>query len=179
MDHFSSEKQDFYFVRAVWHTLLESETLSRFTDIKIWSDGGPQHFKVAKTLFFFSTLQSKYGKTFTYNFFASGHGHSLCDSHTGVGKQKLKREERENNSQMIGAQDIADSYNELKKTSTQVLSTIDKTPLKLVSSFSDGIRCFHQFEFSSKIGEIKCRSESDFGNFVIQNVSEDVNMEIE
>lgn len=82
LDHLSTEKQDFYFVCAVWHSALDG-TLKKYKQINVWSDGGPAHFKIAKTLYFFSTLEAIYGKKFQYNFFASSHGHSLCDSHTG------------------------------------------------------------------------------------------------
>jgi len=56
-DHFSKEKQNFYFVRAVWHRLLSSTQLSSFQEVIIWSDGGPAHFKIAKTLYFFLNIR--------------------------------------------------------------------------------------------------------------------------
>ena len=43
-------------------TLLNSTILSNYEHINIWSDGGPAHFKIAKTLYFFSTLETQYGK---------------------------------------------------------------------------------------------------------------------
>ena len=87
LDHFSKEIQDFFFVRAVWYKLLSFSILKKYKEVYIWSDGGPAHFKIAKTLYFFFTLEVQYEKKFQYNFFASFHGHSLCDSHTG--NQKL------------------------------------------------------------------------------------------
>ena len=95
LDQFASEQQNFTFVQAVWLHLFEETThFNKFNEIFIWSDGGPNHFKIKKTLKFFGDCRMKYDKMITYNFFASCHGHSICDSHTGVGKQKILREER-------------------------------------------------------------------------------------
>lgn len=178
LDYFSKEKQDFYFVRAVWHNALQQE-LKDYTDIFVWSDGGPQHFKIAKTLYFFSTLEDMYKKKITYNFFASNHGHSMCDSHTGVGKQKLSREEKDNNEQIVGLDDVADSYSELKKTTVHKLESIDKKELVIEkkTSFTKGIKKFHQFNFAGT-GRVYCLEQSGVGFGQLQIISEDVSMDI-
>ena len=44
---------------------------------------------------FFSYLSIRDSIPLTYNFFTPNHGHNLCDSHTGVVKQKKNREVRQ------------------------------------------------------------------------------------
>ena len=58
--------------------------------ITIFSDGGPHHFKVSAAMVCFSQLQEKYGKTIEYNFFASYHGHSTCDTVAAHVKRYLR-----------------------------------------------------------------------------------------
>jgi len=77
LDFLSTEKQTFSFVRAVWLYLFDqTEELKNFRELLIWSDGGPQHFKIKKTTNFFSYLRQKY-KSIEYHFFASNCGHSM------------------------------------------------------------------------------------------------------
>ena len=66
--------------------IINDNILNNFNKINIWSDGGKHHFKQNKTMWWFSSLPIIYHKEFIWNFFASYHGHSLCDAHTGVGK---------------------------------------------------------------------------------------------
>jgi hypothetical protein len=73
-------KNDILFVIGSWMALL---TLNWFDDIKtvkIWSDGGPKHFKISSNMKFLLTLQqSKPDVMWEYNFFAPYHGCSICD----------------------------------------------------------------------------------------------------
>ena len=59
LDYFSKDNQDFYFVQMVWmHLLGESKEIDEHCQkIIIWSDGAKQHFKQAKTLYWFLNLQ--------------------------------------------------------------------------------------------------------------------------
>lgn len=44
------EPQDFYYVETVWLKILEETQLLTYQNWIIWSDRGPQHFMVGKTL---------------------------------------------------------------------------------------------------------------------------------
>jgi hypothetical protein len=62
-------------------------------DIKhliVWSDGGPHHFKIWKTVNMFHYLSKLYSITFEYHFFESYHGHSMCDAHSAHVRRTIK-----------------------------------------------------------------------------------------
>eukprot|EP00808_Paulinella_micropora_P010298 g60325.t1 len=64
-------------------SLRRRQTTLRGVDI--FSDGGPNHFKISSTIAFFSTLKAKYNLIrLRWFFFASYHGSSLCDGHAAV-----------------------------------------------------------------------------------------------
>ena len=42
--------------------------MKRFKNIKIFSDGGPKHFKIRKSLYLFSLLQDAYPSVFSGTF---------------------------------------------------------------------------------------------------------------
>ncbi len=98
----------------------------------------------------------------------------------GNGKQKLAREERANNKKTLGLADISSSFAELKNTEVQSLQSIQKTVLKLdqKNSFKEGIKKYHQYVFSAEPGRILCRIKSGEGEFQLQIVTEDVDMEL-
>jgi len=50
-----AQKDDFAYLRSAWlHLLNQGDFFDRFHTIKIFSDGGPKHFKIRKSIFFFS-----------------------------------------------------------------------------------------------------------------------------
>ena len=54
------------------------------TRVKLWSDGGPAHFKMYMQLWFMAAMGVKYGLTFWWCFFQSCHGksYSSCTSYS-------------------------------------------------------------------------------------------------
>ena len=64
----TKEKEDFYFLREAWIALLDTPLMKRFKNIKIFSDGGPKHFKIRKSLYLFSLLQDAYPQYFQWTF---------------------------------------------------------------------------------------------------------------
>jgi len=87
-------KNDYFFVHAVWQRLFQLKVFDQFDSLEIWSDGGPHHFKTRYCQWMWHHLSTIYfkGKRITHNFFASYHGHSLADSHAGRVKQVIKSE---------------------------------------------------------------------------------------
>ena len=159
LDYFSKDNQDFYFVQMVWmHLLGESKEINeQCQKLIIWSDGAKQHFKQAKTLYWFSHLAATSGKQIIWNFFASNHGHSICDSHTGNGKQQIARYEREMQEQILDLEDIQEVYeNHLSYTTTFNISSPREMKKTLTVKPFHGISYFHQFHFIDE-GYVKCR----------------------
>ena len=89
----AKEKDDYCYVKAAWLHLLNNETIfDNMKIIHIFSDGGPKHFKIRKSLFMLSLLNAYYPQTFRWHFFQSCHGKGPCDGHTGMLNMLLKRE---------------------------------------------------------------------------------------
>eukprot|EP00808_Paulinella_micropora_P026550 g82306.t1 len=64
--------------------IVAEKANSTLRGVDIFSDGGPNHFKISSTIAFFSTLKAKYNLMLRWFFFASYHGSSLCDGHAAV-----------------------------------------------------------------------------------------------
>jgi hypothetical protein len=64
------EKDDFFDLRSAWLELLALPFFDDFKKITIWSDGGPKHFKIRKSLYLFSLIDSSYPQEFEWNFFS-------------------------------------------------------------------------------------------------------------
>ena len=86
---------DFFFVREALHLMFLSPDWSEFRGltnrVKIWSDGGPHHFKTNSHLDYLRDLAVETGMQFIHNYFPSYHGHSLADGHAGVLKRSHKK----------------------------------------------------------------------------------------
>eukprot|EP00808_Paulinella_micropora_P005393 g34269.t1 len=65
--------------------VVREKAKSTLRGVDIFSDGGPNHFKISSTIAFFSTLKAKYHLVRLRWFsFAAYHGSSLCDGHAAV-----------------------------------------------------------------------------------------------
>eukprot|EP00808_Paulinella_micropora_P028733 g27807.t1 len=57
----------------------------KLREVTIFSDGGPNHFKLSPTIAMFSTWKAKHNLIrLRWFFFAAYHGRSMCDAHAGV-----------------------------------------------------------------------------------------------
>jgi len=90
------EKNDVHFTLWVWKYLQQNNYFVGTTSIKLWTDGGPRHFKTSSHIYFLSHFQADIGIPFTYNFFASYHGSSVCDAVAAQAKEKIKEWMAEN-----------------------------------------------------------------------------------
>jgi hypothetical protein len=88
-------KNNVNFVKTAWEAFIKHPLLSDVDRILLWSYGGPKHFKTATTMKFFCDLMSSSGKFISYNFFASYHGHSLCDSHAATVNNTVLHERKQ------------------------------------------------------------------------------------
>jgi hypothetical protein len=84
-------KQVYPFVEGalidLWETYLRQNT----TKVIMFSDGGPHHFKIWKTINLFHWLVVMYNINIEYHFFESYHGSSLCDAHAGHVKSAIRK----------------------------------------------------------------------------------------
>jgi len=165
-------KQTFAFVRDVWLLLFSSEVFKGIERILVWSDNGPQHFKVKKTLAFFSLLQAKHGVKIQVNFFGENHGHNICDSDAGVQKKKVKRIIRDAH-QIADAIELADTMNkELNNHFCKVIQ-VGEDQTKKMKDFC-GMKKYHSFVFHGA-GKIRAKYRTgEFNPFRIRDFDVDI-----
>jgi hypothetical protein len=121
--------------------LIELNVFKEFDSIEVWSDGGPHHFKTRYCQFLWHTLNCRFNITIIHNFFASYHGHSLCDSHAAQTKQAIKKEYISSEQQRMkshsnsiywgpaSAKDIQMILTKkIQNTKVEILNNIDRNP---------------------------------------------------
>lgn len=159
--HFIGEqddKNDVYFVIAVWEQLLREKVIGdNIKKIDVWSDGGPKHFKIKECMYYFSTIKQTYNKQITYNFYESYHGHNSCDAAASHSKKRINKQQRDTNIPIHTAGQLASAINTLNHHYAQVTPQITKygwkvTPIK-------GIKSFYKFQFRNT-GEIDAYATS-------------------
>lgn len=142
----STEKQTNVFVESSWRMLLSefADFFSKFKKIHIWSDGGPQHFKVLKTMGFFANFKKEFGQSIIYNFFVAYHGKSPCDAHAGVMKRAITQAKLEN-TRIVNETSVEPIVRSLKSTHVLILTT----PVSKISkcTLGGGVKRWHKFEY--------------------------------
>ena len=108
-------KNDYSFVRAALLWLMAQSFMQRFDLFKFWSDGGPKHFKIRRTLFFATVeLANIVSGHVDWNFFPSYHGKGPCDGRAGTAKRLLVQAAREDEV-ICGAQALTEFFNKNMK----------------------------------------------------------------
>jgi hypothetical protein len=105
-------------------------------------------------IYYFFQLQQKVQFKIECHYFASYHGHSICDRHFGVGKKKLKSVNR--TSLVSSIHQVQETFQSLSNKITYVIrideETLPQTPDGL--RFSEQIRKFHEWQFTRQ-GDFK------------------------
>ena len=161
-------KNGIAFVIHAWLKLFSLPEFQRITHLYIWSDGGPKHYKISANILFWAVmqvltkkslqkslhinliLQMLYPQKFIcYNFFASNHGHSVCDGLAKHGKERLTRLRCEENERIENHEVIVRALNGIKNR------TAFPMPCSVQQAISvdtlDGIKSYHQFFFPSPL----------------------------
>lgn len=82
------------FDAAFQQVLDELSEKFNFKELFIWSDGGRKHFKQRYAMKYILKLQRAKGWRIVWNFFASHHGHGVCDADAQHVKQAVRRLQR-------------------------------------------------------------------------------------
>lgn len=156
------EKNDKYFVVAVWEYLLASGKFDSASKLEIWSDGGSKHFKLSPIMYYFSTIKSRFHYSVSYNFFESHHGHNACDAAASHAKKAIKHYQQHNKLPCYTAKDLCAAINTLNNNQAIPLADIPKVSTSNkeinIPTFK-GIISNHLFEFP-KQGEVKAFKSS-------------------
>ena len=154
IDNFAQESNDHIFFRRVFLNIFSLDLVNQGADgvrphwIEIWSDGGPKHFKIRRSIFFVCVeLKQRHPwlKRVTWAFFASHHGKSVNDAHAAVVKRTLWRLAREG-CRTEGPRQLADVAAHLKNTDSYYFDKFDREQQFNVSSIP-GIKTSHFFEW--------------------------------
>jgi len=165
------EKDDYSYVRSCWLHLLNNEPLfDSFKIIHVFSDGGPKHFKIRKTIFFFSLLNAYYPQTFIWHFFQSCHGKGPCDGHTGMLKMLVKREILRGECLQTD-RDLYDLFCMKSKANTRFISIQREDKELDCTDFKQGIKKYFSYSFGRSPGFVFCREKTGDSNFVLQKIS--------
>jgi hypothetical protein len=142
----SKEKQTNVFVESAWRQMMKQhqEFFQDFDHFIVWSDGGPQHFKVIKTMGFFANFHNEFNKKIEYNFFASYHGKSECDAHAGVMKRAITQSKLEYH-RITNEASVAQVTKHLKSTEIMIL----ENPVSKFATveFDGPVKKWHKFQY--------------------------------
>lgn len=169
-DYYAHEANDYFFVRRTFLHFF-SMPLMKENKLKwIWSDGGPKHFKLKRTLGFIlvECAQKQLNYPITWNFFISNHGKDIYDAHAGQNKQRFRQAAREGEV-IEGAKEMAIFLNNFRPLNADARAALDRTKKKLsrpVNAFSfarfdrttqsyewekfDGVRIYHQWRWTGE-----------------------------
>lgn len=75
----------------------EVRSAFRFNELLIWSDGGRKHFKQRYAMQYVMEMQRKWAVRIVWNFFASHHGHGVCDADASHVKVAVRSAQRDKN----------------------------------------------------------------------------------
>ena len=138
------DKNDISFVAGAWLSLIKSNWFNGVKTVKIWSDGGPKHFKISANMKFLLAIQQEEPNIkWIYNFFASYHGCSICDGVAAQAKETLSRTMR-NTQKAIRT--VPEAIEIVGKLCNHVASTVAITSNNLSTPTLHGIKSFHKFE---------------------------------
>eukprot|EP01116_Phalansterium_solitarium_P015934 TRINITY_DN3587_c0_g1_i3.p1 TRINITY_DN3587_c0_g1~~TRINITY_DN3587_c0_g1_i3.p1 ORF type:complete len:668 (-),score=186.09 TRINITY_DN3587_c0_g1_i3:264-2267(-) len=151
-DFMSTDHKDNYlFVRDCWLRLVGDvarAVLSAIRKVYIWSDGGPHHFKIRRTVTFFGELMEVTNMEIIYRFFPSHHGKGPADGHTGVFKKHIRKVLRHDDRLVLqSAPELCAIIGQLKNTTAVAIDSINRVEPYLESQLPAlaGMTKCHEF----------------------------------
>ena len=139
-------KNDIKFVAEVTYKHLISKFLN-YIDIHFFTDGGPKHFKITPMINMIHKIAKKElaSQHITYHFFASYHGHSICDAAASHAKQTLTKHLNEHQSTPTSTNEICQIISTTKHHFATPIDSLT-TPVFKTNTIKN-IRSFHKISF--------------------------------
>ena len=138
------DKNDISFVVGAWLSLFKSNWFNGASTVKVWSDGGPKHFKISANMKFFMAIQQATPEVkWVYNFFASYHGCSICDGVAAQAKGAINRTMRDI---QLAIRTTPEAIKVVGKLGNHVASTVAIVSNDFSTPTLQGIKSFHKFE---------------------------------
>ena len=143
----------FPFFKAGWELLAEHGYLGAFKNITIWSDGGPHHFKVKRSIHFIGELGKALGIKMHWRFFASNHGKGACDGHTAVWTKSMRQQVYNGGHPIESKQDLLEVISSTANTKAHLVR-IPPVSNEEVKGMRE-VKKFHDFFWGDE-GQIFC-----------------------
>lgn len=86
-----SESKDWNYVKSVFMEIYRTGFFVGYKKLILWSDTGPNHFRVSNTLYFLRQFELIAGLVIQVFYFAPHHGHSQCDGHIGAASRMIAK----------------------------------------------------------------------------------------
>jgi hypothetical protein len=139
---------DVHFVAEVFTNHILPR-IKRFKNAHIFSDGGPKHFKISSLLHHISQAVSKLDTLVHYHFYASYHGHGICDAAASHAKAAIVRSINAKQKTPKSAQEICDTVNSVRnhRAIPLLATTVPVVDVKTMN----GIRSYHKYFFDSGV----------------------------
>ncbi len=173
-------KNDSHYTIDCWNDFMEI-VKKKFPDVKkitIVSDGGPKHYKTGLVMYYYSTLEKKFGVKFEYIFLCPHHGANYCDTCFGRMKKVIHKYERTAGKDVTDVEkmvEVCEEDEELKKHDWCITFDVPKyTEVTMKSNvFPKGIRKYFGIYFLKVDGRISCEIRSGSGDLVVQDINID------
>lgn len=152
IDIIAKHEHNWIFVRQAFRTLQQIGLFDNYSQIIIWSDGGPHHFKVCKTLRALPSVINRALKKIYWEFFAPDHGHSECDAHSGALKTRIDSEVKQGH-RPATLQEFKVIIQKVPNTQVFILDQFDESDLY---AELPGIRSFFSYDYDCEWNHINC-----------------------
>jgi hypothetical protein len=137
-------KNDISFVIGAWMALFDTNWFNNVDDVKIWSDGGPKHFKISSNMkFLLAIQQKKLNIQWEYNFFAPYHGCSICDGVAAQAKGALNVSMRDQQKAIHESTEAVKTIGQLKNHQAVVVKPANND---FTTPTLKGIKQFFKFQ---------------------------------
>ena len=154
----TTEKNDISFVVGCWKIFLEENRFNKMEKVNIWSDGGPKHFKISANIrFILSLQQAQPDIDWSYNFFPSYHGCSVCDGAASHAKQAINRSMRDNQVAIRTSEQVVSVISGIQNHEATLATS---TVTNLSANTLHGIKKYHKFTTSKERDVIYAYSDS-------------------
>lgn len=124
----------------------------KFTELFIWSDGGRKHFKQRYAMKYILKLQRERGCKIVWNFFASHHGHGVCDADAQHVKKAVLRLQKHHHVIFKTGRQLMRAAQEVGDTLARLVHP--PTAKKIDARKLDQISLYHKFSFDSATGTV-------------------------
>jgi len=135
------------FVRTVWDKFIAHAIESYHPEeVLIFSDGCGRHFKISENMEMWRSFAINFNIKFNYYFFASNHGHSVCDAVAANSKRAIKLYKQEHKTVITEVETIDEIINIESNSVSMLITNLSDANIDEFEAMTGITKC-HVFEF--------------------------------